>query len=87
MDENQWNRRFSAIATNAVLSAMQKHQRSLMTDEDAARRDAIYELLKVSPANVTEVPTVVPSMQSAVSPELDKALTELMASIPSKPNG
>lgn len=46
MTNEQKRRRISAIATNAVAAAMDaKAGRVLLTDHDAATRDAIFDLL------------------------------------------
>ena len=67
-DEQQraFENRLRAIASNAVLGAMACYGRTVMTDDDAARVDAIEKILVLPRANSnTAYPVVVPIIQTA----------------------
>jgi hypothetical protein len=77
-DPREFRKRYSAIATNAILAAMAMHGRAIQTDDDAARRDAIFELLFVEPTPATHVDEtttkVIADTQAAPNPALDDAI-------------
>lgn len=84
MTPDETRRRISAIATNAVVATMDaKAGRVLMTDHDAATRDAIFELL-MSVQQTTQVdwPDAVPMVaptQGDPDAKLDLVLEALEA--------
>lgn len=77
-------RRISAIASNAVLAVMEvKANRVLMTDHDAATRDAVFDLLmsiqETAQAEIGEtIPMVAPN-QGEPDVRLDLVIDALQA--------
>lgn len=64
--QRAFDNRIRAIATNSVLAAMACYNRTVMTDDDAARVDAIEKILILPrPNGVVAYPVVVPVEQNA----------------------
>lgn len=85
MTNDEQRRRLSAIATNAVIAAMEARAgRMLMTDHDAATRDAIFDLLSAIQATEQTlgvsgiIPMVAPT-QGAPDATLDLVVEALAA--------
>lgn len=85
MTPEEKRRRISAIATNAVAGAMDaKAGRMLMTDHDAATRDAIFDLLMgvqetEQTLSMTDSFPLVAPVQGAGDPRLDLVIDALEA--------
>lgn len=64
--QRAYENRLRAIATNAVLASMACNGRVTLTDDDAARVDAIQRILRLPPvADVNGFVPVVPASQTA----------------------
>lgn len=74
-------RRYSAIATNAIMAAMAVQNRIIMTDDDAARRDAIYELLFVEATEPTPVQPETTKVVADIQAPRNKSLDNVVDSI------
>lgn len=74
-------RRYSAIATNAVAAAMALQNRVIMTDDDAARRDAIYELLFVEATTPTPVDPTTTKVVADTQAPTNETLAKVVYSV------
>ena len=73
--QRAFDNRIRAIAINAVLGSMACYSRTIMTDDDAARVDAIERLLVLRrDSNLGGFVPVVPSNQSA--PAIESAVLQ-----------
>lgn len=85
--QRAFDNRIRAISTNAVLAAMACYNRTVMTDDDAARVDAIESILNLPrPNGQVSYPVLVPVEQTAppiASAMLQRAVEQTKAIEPS----